>query len=347
MPSSYSEQQREKLRELARNVGEKHQVRHVVSKQREQQARQIEDEVKSHLNDLVNSIAAEQSNDISVIQRNYSMEVEHVIRSAVTSAYVVGINYVGGRKQRLHHMFLTLTDIEKIKTLTNEFTNIFWRRMFAVLHQKDTVQNILKQARFTHRSTLTLANLVTSLATKIVTKSIAVATIVKVNALRLLPTSRVKSAQAVDVIAWATAQDDRVCQLCMSLEGMTWNSDDPNMLVPPDDTHDNCRCRLEISTGEDVTDIVETAGGGGTDLNTLLPGLALTTAGSALGVGLGLGQTEPCPEGQIWAEKKQQCQECPVDQHTDPDTGKCVDDNCPENQHWDDTTQTCVDDTTA
>jgi len=182
------------------------------------------------------------------------MEVEHVIRSAVTSAYVVGTNYVGGRKKRPHHMFLTLTDIEKIKTLTKEFEGIFWRRMFAVLHQKDVVQNILKQARFTHRSTLTLANLVTSLATKIVTKSIAVATIIKVNALRSLPASRakIKSAQAVETLTWRTMEDSLVCVLCASLEGMQWNSDDPNMLMPGDeDTHLNCRCYLEVSGSED------------------------------------------------------------------------------------------------
>lgn len=174
------------------------------------------------------------------------MEVEHVIRAAATSAYIVGLNYVGGSKKRLHHMFLTLTDIEKIKTLTDEFKNVFWRRIFAVLHQKDTVQNILKQARFSHKSTLTLANLVTSLATKIVTKAIAIATVVKVNALRSLPESRIKSAQAIETMIWVTQNDELVCPLCQSLNYMQWQSDDPNMLIPPDDTHDNCRCRLNV-----------------------------------------------------------------------------------------------------
>ncbi len=338
-PNQFSNDKREQLKQLADNIRQNHQVKSVVTKQREQQARQIEDEVKSHLNDLVNSIATEQTSDISLIQRNYSMEVEHVIRSAVTSAYIVGLNYVGSIKKRLHHIFLTTSDIEKIKTLTNEYTQIFWRRMFAVLHQKDTVQNILKQARFSHRSTLTLNNLVTSLATKIVTKSIAWATVVKVNALRSLPTSRVKSAQAVEVITWATAQDDRVCQLCMSLEGMTWNSDDPNMLVPPDDTHDSCRCRLETAAGTDVTDAV-TPGGGIDPLLAL--GFGLSTAGSTLG-NLATSQ-EDCPEGQTWAPKKKKCQECQPDEHTDSETGNCVKDNCPDKQHWDDDTQTCVDD---
>ncbi len=248
---NYSEEQRNKLKELAEGIKETHQVKSFVVKQREQQARQIEEEVKVHLNDLVNSIAAEQSNDISVIQRNYSMEVEYVIRASATSAYIVGLNYVGGTKKRLHHMFLTVMDVEKIKTLTNEFTNIFWRRMFAVLHQKDTVQNILKQARFSHRSTLTLNNLVTSLATKIVTKAIAVATVAKVNALRSLPESRaIKSAQAVETLVWTTQHDELVCPLCSSLDNMEWQSDDPNILVPPDDAHNNCRCRLDIKGTE-------------------------------------------------------------------------------------------------
>jgi hypothetical protein len=247
---NYSEEQRNKLKELAEGIKETHQVKSFVVKQREQQARQIEEEVKGHLNDLVESIAAEQSNDISVIQRNYSMEVEHVIRASTTSAYIVGLNYVGSTKKRLHHMFLTVFDIEKIKGLTNEFTNIFWRRMFAVLHQKDTVQNILKSARFSSRSTLTLNNLVTSLAVKIVTKSIAIATVAKVNALRSLPESRIKSAQAIETLVWTTQHDELVCTLCSSLDNMEWQSDDPNVLVPPDDAHHNCRCRLNIKGTE-------------------------------------------------------------------------------------------------
>jgi hypothetical protein len=337
MPSVYSEQQREKLRELAQSVKQNHQVNSYIIKTREQQARQIELEVKGHLNDLVTSIAAEHTSDISLIQRNYSMEVEHVIRAAATSAYIVGLNYVGGRKKKLHHMFLTVLDIEKIKTITQEFAQIFWRRVNAVMHQKDVVQNILKSARFSPRSSLTLANLVTSLAVKIVTKAIALATVAKVNALRSLPESRIKSGQAVEQLVWTTQMDERVCPLCQSLDGMQWASDDPGVLIPPDDSHDNCRCRLDIAgTGVDVTDEV----GGG--INPLLPlGFGLSTAGTA--IGLATSQAD-CPEGQIWAPKKKKCQDCQPDQHTDPDTGKCVDDNCPENQHWDDDLQKCVDD---
>jgi SPP1 gp7 family putative phage head morphogenesis protein len=180
------------------------------------------------------------------------MEVEHVIRAAVTSSYIVGLNYVGSTKKRLHHMFLTVLDIEKIKTLTAEFNHIFWRRVAAVLHQKDTVQNILKSARFSPRSSLTLNSLVTSLAVKIVTKSIALATVAKVNALRSLPESKIKSAQVIETLVWITQRDERVCSLCQGLDGFRWNSDDPNILIPPDDAHDNCRCRLDIAQASDI-----------------------------------------------------------------------------------------------
>ena len=47
------------------------------------------------------------------------------------------------------------------------------------------------------------------------------------------------------LVVWVTAQDDKVCfQYCRPLEGETFNINDSNTPIPPDDTHPNCRCRL-------------------------------------------------------------------------------------------------------
>ena len=236
----------------------------------------------------------------------------HVIRASATSAFIVGINYVGGRKKRLHHMFLTTSDIEVITKLTLEFTHMFWRRVNAVMHQKDTVQNILKTARFSPRSKLTLNNLIISLATAVITKTIAIATVKKAHDIKDTRDYHIKSAQANEVVTWATQQDERVCPFCDSLDGMQWNSDDPNMLIPPDDAHPNCRCRLDVA--------------GSDDSEGILPGIALGT-GAGLGTAIGEALTpSECPEGTVWDDNK----------------NKCVN-VCPEGQVWDSDLQDCVD----
>lgn len=235
------------LLDLAEQTRQNHKSKRTIENERNSQARELEDQLRGHLNEIVIAIVGEGSTDISLIQRRYGVEVEHLIRAAVHNAYSVGVNYVGEMKKRPHHIFLTSSDIGQIKRISAEYTHVFWRRVSAVLHQKDTVQNILKNARFSSRSKLSLTNLISSLAVAIITKALASGTVVKVNALRTLPPS-IKQAQALDILVWRTAHDERVCPLCSSLDGMEWQSDDPNMLVPGDDTHDNCRCTIDLKS---------------------------------------------------------------------------------------------------
>jgi hypothetical protein len=55
-----------------------------------------------------------------------------------------------------------------------------------------------------------------------------------------------------DILTWITANDERVCPQCMSLEGRTFPLDDPNMLIPNIDTHNNCRCRVMPGLGQEL-----------------------------------------------------------------------------------------------
>lgn len=255
-------QTNENLANLAQSIAQSHYTKSYVEKNREQSARQLEEQVRTSLNQIVNEILMESTSDISLIQHKFATDVEHLIRAAVSNAYSIGINYVGETKKRPHLMFLTETDIKNIKGLTGDFNHTFWRRVSAVLHQKDTIQT--KNARFSPRSKLSLSNLISSLAVKIVTKSIASGTVSKINQLSKIPndikleadtkSANIMSAQFVDVFVWHTMNDERVCPLCSSLDGMEWSYNDPNMLVPPDDSHDNCRCSLNIKPITDETE---------------------------------------------------------------------------------------------
>jgi SPP1 gp7 family putative phage head morphogenesis protein len=275
------QEQRNKLLQLSQSVRARHQSKHFVHRQREEQAKIIENSSRANLNHVVLQITEENTSDIALLNRVFSKRVDQLIRSAVQSAYLVGIDYVGGVKKRSHEMFITSTDVDQIKALTAEFSEIFWRRVAVVLHQKDTMLQH-RSARFSPRSSLTLASLVTSLATKLVTKTIALATIAKVNALKASATPSAtgsqqdsnkiahasnnnnklnKSAAAdgtdpstVETLQWVTQHDERVCPFCTDLDGTIWTSDDPSIVIPGTDSHENCRCRLDVvGTGQEAT----------------------------------------------------------------------------------------------
>ena len=54
--------------------------------------------------------------------------------------------------------------------------------------------------------------------------------------------------KAIDYVTYVTDMDDKVCDICQSYSGATYAVDDPNKVVPVDDTHPNCRCLLVPST---------------------------------------------------------------------------------------------------
>ena len=51
---------------------------------------------------------------------------------------------------------------------------------------------------------------------------------------------------------WTTQADELVCPVCEALDGEEWTVDDPGLQTPPDDTHDNCRCYLDIVPAEET-----------------------------------------------------------------------------------------------
>lgn len=56
--------------------------------------------------------------------------------------------------------------------------------------------------------------------------------------------------KSIDYVTYVTDMDDKVCDICQSYSGTTYAVDDPNKVVPVDDTHPNCRCLL-VPSNED------------------------------------------------------------------------------------------------
>lgn len=47
-------------------------------------------------------------------------------------------------------------------------------------------------------------------------------------------------AGGLDQWTWESMRDNKVCEFCMSMDGLTFNRDDP---MPPEAAHDGCRCQ--------------------------------------------------------------------------------------------------------
>jgi hypothetical protein len=237
-----------------------------IHKARRAAAFEIETDTRYHLNSLLTHIAAGDTNDIAIIQRNYSKEVEDILRTAITNAYIAGINYVAQTRQKMHRAYINTADIGIIKKLTAEFVDIFWRRVANVLHQKDVINSILS-ARFSPKSSLTLGNLVNGFVVRLITRAIALGTLAKVNVLKHTGVTKSAAASAdqqseddseddtpappaddgtVETLEWQTQEDERVCPYCDELDGQQWASNDPDLQIPGQDSHDFCRCVLNI-----------------------------------------------------------------------------------------------------
>ena len=69
--------------------------------------------------------------------------------------------------------------------------------------------------------------------------------------IRRLETSFIENDEVADAIGadkfiWRTAEDFNVCQICNDLDGSEYQIGDPDVPSIPEDSHWNCRCRLEI-----------------------------------------------------------------------------------------------------
>lgn len=55
-----------------------------------------------------------------------------------------------------------------------------------------------------------------------------------------------------DKVVWATEKDEKVCDICSVLEGTEWDIDDPSIMIPRQDSHPHCRCRLLLVIDDEI-----------------------------------------------------------------------------------------------
>ena len=193
---------------------------------------------------LVNAVKRDKSmTDMSKLQ------MRDIIRNAVQRVYVVGAKYAAEWFQR--EFIMTQTDIENIKALSSEFGDrMQWRIDNYVLNRPEDKNDVT-----TDFITSTFAGYVAprtlSVAIKEKSRQIMTATNFSTETNLQTFTSAVSSANAAEaephvVLKWITANDDKICPVCLTLEGSYWEVNDPDVPTPDSDTHPNCRCMLRL-----------------------------------------------------------------------------------------------------
>lgn len=204
-------------------------VRHEFTKT-SRTVRAIEDGLRIELNKIVN-IIKKQDTILSELQRKYGEIVRSTIQDAIQQIYLAGINYVGDYEKR--PPLLNDRDIAIIERQTEQRTNDFWRAVERDIARNTNNKFALISPNFSALSPLNVNAQVLTVATVAATSALNVATVEKA-----------KQMDAEAVVMWVITFDERTCPKCRPLHGRKWSVNDPNLLVPIQDTHPHCRCRL-------------------------------------------------------------------------------------------------------
>jgi SPP1 gp7 family putative phage head morphogenesis protein len=217
-------------------------------KERDQQRNQLEYELQYKLSNIIDNIRNQGITDISKAQGLYGNQVKEILRHYSYLSYIVGAEYSASKKNMDY--FPTIIDLQNMRMITDDYYPRIWLRLSQIMHRNDT---LLQKYDFVPRSELSTNYAVTSIAISLITRAIARGTVSELEQLQSATKSiRVKQAAVVgDVLVWTTQQDELVCPECSELDGQQWAMDDPELEEPPDSTHDNCRCYLDIIPAEE------------------------------------------------------------------------------------------------
>lgn len=199
----------------------------------ETQIRKIETELSTSLN-LLHKPASEYT-------------VKHLIRDRVLQVHRLGAEYACKHFGLKH--FNTAHDFAEIGKISDDVYRVFTYAK----HQ---------EAALIALTSLTLAKAVKSKARQIshaiATKDLDNILEVDTNNLAVVMTAQTEedplaadssaNITTIDLFIWKTEEDDLVCPICEALMDRTWEIDDPDIPNPIEDTHPNCRCRIELTT---------------------------------------------------------------------------------------------------
>lgn len=200
--------------------------------------------------------------------------VSATFRKHITESYLLGINYVSGAHSRLKKVpsYITSSDVERIKQLSESYSNRFWDRVIYRLEKEGEDNDI------------DIQSIISPLAIGATNETLNQATVTKVRKFTgrfSIGDSEFLSKEAATrkfdfneiadelldlgdldlpldmkvTMEWVTQQDDKVCEICEDLEGQYESDED--IPQPVESSHPNCRCRLVVAEDFDFEELAQ------------------------------------------------------------------------------------------
>ncbi len=218
-----------------------------MNKKIERQLRQIETDLSNSINQLVKPAATEYT-------------IKHMIRDKVLQVYRLGSQYACDWFGVKH--FNTASDFADIGKMSDDVyrTWVYAKRPEAALIAMTSItlaKAIRSKARQINSALRDGGGNILEVDTNNLAVVMTAAAAPHMKQIEQFLPSGIEdlpqpSDQNIPVIMmkWVTEMDSLVCPICLPLQGQTWELDDPDMPTPVISTHNNCRCRLELSSEE-------------------------------------------------------------------------------------------------
>jgi hypothetical protein len=211
----------------------------------------LENSLKQKLLSFYNkNIKGKTTTPIEVLRTQYDGQIRNIIRKAAQDSYLVGTDTIGQQLQEKNpdfDLFISGTDLNNISQLTNDLSDQFWGTA-SRLHARESSINI-ENGEVVPVKPFDVAAAITGVAAAVAFGSFNTAIQSK--------TPIATEAASIDLelgitiqpltgrVRFTTQQDSKVdAQICDPLDGTEWDANDPDIVVPPQDTHPNCRCQL-------------------------------------------------------------------------------------------------------
>ena len=227
-----------------------------------QNTMELADAAEKALNDIVAEIARlyiMSRLELADIRTRFESQVRTVIASAIRESYFLGFHFVEAYAEEA----IDLTPRQTV-TITNQVNNqveAFWTTIETTIEDIDDevaaaddedLESTPATTGRNFREPILRATLITkagrtynrSATTSMTFRSLNEGTVETLQQLADEAVLEFTGEVRVPLVIWVSERDNRVCPICLNLDGRTWAVNDVALPRPVTDSHYGCRCRL-------------------------------------------------------------------------------------------------------
>lgn len=209
---------------------------------------QISENVTKQLSEVSKQIVnLKGRNSIKEIRGKLKTEVGSIITNAVRESYLLGLHFIEGFAEQT----IPLTN-QHLKDINKEIElqiDSYWKSVTRILDEDIPKTAIVGAA--SPRDLVLVKKLNDSLdksSTSMTFASLNQATIAGSEQIykKTVPGTKITITATLTrtQLLWVSERDNRVCPVCLNLDGRSWYVNDKSMPKPVKDSHFGCRCRL-------------------------------------------------------------------------------------------------------